>query len=102
MKNDVFCETRPNARGARVPPGGAGAPAHACCTNERDSIFFTVPSHEGIRPDGYKTLIRQFETTVLVPIRRTARAACLTASVPVLVPVLVPAWVPSSSPSLDP
>ena len=20
MKNDVFCETRPNARGARVPP----------------------------------------------------------------------------------
>src|SRR4030095_2440348 len=32
--------TAANARGARVSPGGAGAPAHACCPKETNLQFF--------------------------------------------------------------
>ena len=39
-----------NAGGAHVPPGGAGAPAHALCRKERIVNFFTAPlSHVGAR-----------------------------------------------------
>jgi hypothetical protein len=36
-----------NARGARVPPGGAGAPAHASCRKEPIFNFFTAPLEGG-------------------------------------------------------
>jgi len=35
--------TAENARGARVSPGGAGAPAHASCSKEPIVNFFTAP-----------------------------------------------------------
>src|SRR5262245_14163441 len=39
--------TAENARGARVPPGGAGAPAHASCRKDLIFNFFTAPLGRG-------------------------------------------------------
>ena len=41
---DAFESTAENARGARVPPGGAGVPTHASCRKEPILNFFTAPA----------------------------------------------------------
>src|SRR5467141_3580895 len=43
LMHQSFEFTAENARGAHVPPGGAGAPAYASCREEPIFNFFTAP-----------------------------------------------------------